>query len=261
MCTTSAVIDGQTVEFYSSGKIKNGNIVVDGVEYNVTDGIIKIKDGWTKEDNHNVYYKDNKKVTGLKVIDNKTYYFDSNGYMQTGWITISNKKYYFNADGTMKTGWLTLSNKKYYFNTDGSMVTGWTTINKNKYYFNTDGTMTTGWKQLSNKWYYFNASGVMVTKWLSTGGNKYYFNDNGVMVTGEVTLDGKKYKFDSNGKLIGEVQPIKTSGWVKTSKGWKYQFSTGLYAKSEYINGYWLNAQGFWTYKYKASWKHNKTGW
>lgn len=52
-----------------------------------------------------------------------------------------------------------------------------------------------------------------------------------------------------------------TKGWKKDSKGYYYQFADGTYAKSEYIDGYWLDTKGYWTYKYKASWKHNSKGW
>ena len=52
-----------------------------------------------------------------------------------------------------------------------------------------------------------------------------------------------------------------TAGWKKDSKGYYYQFADGTYAKSEYIDGYWLDTKGYWTYKFKASWKKNSIGW
>ena len=32
-------------------------------------------------------------------------------------------------------------------------------------------------------------------------------------------------------------------------------------ASKEYVQGYWLNANGAWTYQYIASWKHDSKGW
>ena len=32
-------------------------------------------------------------------------------------------------------------------------------------------------------------------------------------------------------------------------------------AAEEYRDGYWLNSDGSWTYKYKASWRQDSKGW
>ncbi len=37
---------------------------------------------------------------GMQEIDGSTYYFDENGYIQTGWISVGFDDYYFNDDGT-----------------------------------------------------------------------------------------------------------------------------------------------------------------
>ena len=52
-----------------------------------------------------------------------------------------------------------------------------------------------------------------------------------------------------------------STGWINTSKGWTYQFSNGKKAKAEWVKGYWLNSAGYWTYKYRGSWKKNSRGW
>nr|MCR5632501.1 hypothetical protein [Eubacterium sp.] len=36
-----------------------------------------------------------------------------------------------------------------------------------------------------------------------------------------------------------------SEGWVNSGGGWWYRFSDGSYAKSEYIDGYWLNGAGW----------------
>ena len=58
--------------------------------------------------------------------------------------------------------------------------------------------------------------------------------------------------------------------WAKIGGQWYYftelddiyHFASyGRMATNEYINGYWFNKNGTWTYKARASWKHNKSGW
>ena len=62
-----------------------------------------------------------------KLINNSWYFFDSQGYMFTGWLNISGSWYYLNTDegsnnGKMVTGWRAVSGKWYYLSTatDGS---------------------------------------------------------------------------------------------------------------------------------------------
>ena len=58
----------------------------------------------------------------------RTYYFDKNGDMFTGWLkTVDNKTYFFDTDktsneGAMAIGWKEIQGDWYYFNIDGSML-------------------------------------------------------------------------------------------------------------------------------------------
>ena len=51
----------------------------------------------------------NRLVTKL---NNKWYYLNAEGIMQTGWLQLNNKWYYLNAEGIMQTGWLQLDNRE-----------------------------------------------------------------------------------------------------------------------------------------------------
>ena len=66
-------------------------------------------------------------------ISAQTYYFDSEGYMATGWRKINNKWYFFNGSGYMlKKQWV----GNYYLQTDGTMATNkWI----EKYYVDSSG--------------------------------------------------------------------------------------------------------------------------
>ncbi len=112
--------------------------------------------------------------------------------------------------------------------------TGWIKENGSWYYYSADGTAVTGWQKISSKWYYFNASGVMQTGWVKLSGKWYYFNSSGAMLTGWQKISGKQYFFKSSGAM----------------------------AANEWVKGYyWLNKDGTWTYKYKASWKKSGSKW
>ena len=211
-------------------------------------GWVRTRQGWKYRTETGSYVK-----SAWKKISERWYYFDADGYMQTGWKKISNKWYYFGTSGAMVTGWQKISDKWYYFSSGGAMMTGWQQISGKWYYFNTSGAMMTGWQKISDKWYYFNTSGAMVTGWQQISGKRYYFSSGGVMMTGWQKISDKWYYFESSGAMV--------TGW-KTISGKTYYFkSGGVMAANEWCSGYWLNADGSWTYPYKASWKQNSTGW
>ena len=113
------------------------------------------------------------------------------------------------------------------------VVTGWQEVGGKWLYYGSDGKPVTGWQKLGKKWYLFNSAGVMLTGWQKSGGKWYYFAGSGAMVTGWKKIGGKWYFFKAGGAM----------------------------AAKEWCKGYWLNANGTWTYKAKASWKKNSKGW
>ena len=108
--------------------------------------------------------------------------------------------------------------------------------NKNGYWYEySDGTYPKNqWLQIGKKWYHFDARGFMQTGWQKIGGKWYYFGPNtGAMQTGWKTIGKKTYFFKADGSM----------------------------AANEYCQGYWLNKDGTWTKKAKASWKESSKGW
>ena len=86
-------------------------------------------EGWV----HNVkgwwyQFKNGTWAVGWKKLtkDGKTgwYFFDSEGYMKTGWIKNNGYWYYLDAGGLMLTGWLTYKNKKCYLEPDAGKNQG-----------------------------------------------------------------------------------------------------------------------------------------
>lgn len=59
--------------------------------------------------------------------------------------------------------WLMINNKWYYFNSEGYMTTGWQLVNGKWYYMTPNGDMTTGWQLINEKWYYMDSSGTMLS--------------------------------------------------------------------------------------------------
>ncbi len=82
------------------------------------------KKGFVKKSGKWYYYKNGKKVTGLKKLSGKYYYFDKKGVMASGKKTISGFTYYFNKAKDGKAPALVskskkISGKTWYFSSTG----------------------------------------------------------------------------------------------------------------------------------------------
>ena len=159
-------------------------------------------------------------------------------------------------------GWKHDNHGWWYQNTDGSRLTGqWQMLDGKWYYFDSDSYMHKGWLFTGGAWYYLSGSGAMATGWQYINGSWYYMYNNGVMATGWAKVNGSWYYMNSSGAM--------QTGWQKINGAWYYLTSSGAMAHSEYYGGYWLNADGSWTYPNTASWRltdgrwwyGDKTGW
>ncbi len=207
--------------------------------------------GWQKIDNVWYYFENGNAVTGWKQVDGASYYFNNSGVMQTGWQQIGGNWYYLGS--AMATGWKQVGSTWYYFNASGVMQTGWQKINNVWYYLGSNGAMQTGWQSISGSWYYLGSNGAMQTGWQKINGTWYYLGTNGKMVTGWQKIGSTWYYFSSNGAMV--------TGW-QAINGKTYFFkTTGAMASGEWCDGYWLNADGTFTYPYRASWHQNDKGW
>lgn len=161
--------------------------------------------------------------------DNKgTYYQDDNGeHCRNGWYNVDNKFYYFNNEGYRQSGWIS-DNGNWYLTSDktGEMLKGWQKVNNNWYYLQEDGKMlNNGWNLIGNAWYFINGDGSMHTGWLSDGTNWYYLGDDGAMKVGKVYADNSSYFLNDNTN-DGVYGAMKT-GWVnvpddKNAEAWYY---------------------------------------
>ncbi len=126
----------------------------------------------------------------------------------------------------------------------GKKIRGWIWSCKERYYIKKDGTLARGWFRNNGKWYYLNQEGLLQTGWqyLSYNGNSdwYYFRPEGI-------------QYDDLGEMY--------RGWHEIDGIWYYFRKDGSMAANEWINGYWLSANGSWKYQPKGRWRRNSKGW
>lgn len=142
--------------------------------------------------------------TGIVHMVTRTYYFDKNGEMQTGWKKIDGKWSYFDpATGIRYEGEVyQINGTNYAFDDNGVMVTGWYKRMKpvrdeetGKVYYVTDK-------------YYFNAQGEPQTGWLTEGTDHYWINKDGwAVANGEYPVDKDRTAlFDEDAKFVKFVE-------------------------------------------------------
>lgn len=266
-------VDGNKYCFDADGKKYNGSFTFEGKNY-ITDQngiVIEHADGWYQSlDTDSWYYFKNGSAIfdEFLTLNNNTYYFSTNGEMQTGvfskiitedyysytkyyladnnghviydkgWIQNNFTWYYIDDDGSLKSNaWYEENGKKYYFNYNAALVYGLNDIQGDIYYFDTNGVLVdnlgkfTGWKNFHNVWYYSDG-----TSQRYTGKVGNYYVEYGVMKTNCMVDD--KYYVDYNGEI--------KKGWISeensTYTNWYYADpTTGLLAYNEwkFINNQW----------------------
>ena len=175
----------------------------------------------------------------------KTYYYDLEGKIKTGWQTRDGIKYYLDGEdeeypGAMVTDAVKEIDGKYYsFNAEGRLQKGWASHAEGWYYADlTDGVLQTGWKKLGSVWYYLDGENeeypclMVQNDWKKVKNIWYYFDNNGAMMTGWQKVDDTWYYLNSNGSMA--------KGWIKVKNVWYYLDNSGAMATGwQKINGYW----------------------
>ena len=188
---------------------------------------ISDKNGWWYKHQDGSYTKNN-----FEVIKGQTFYFDSNGYMITGWKQVGKDWYYFTTVGNMaKNQWI----NDYYFEADGKMATNkWI----GNYYVDSNGLWTPDQWIVSNGKYWYRHQDGSYTKsdFEVINGQTYYFDGNGYMVTGWQKINDKDYYFNKSGAMV-------TDAWV----GNYYLQEDGSMATNTWIGNYYVDSNGLWT--------------
>ncbi len=180
-------------------------------------------------------------VSKFRTIDNKNYYFDSEGRMTTGLQEIDGATYYFGKsdDGVMKKGWVELESDNHeevstwhYFDSSGKMIQN--ELDKRisgNYYTFKDGKMQTGWYKLPSEetvegsaagYQYYDSDGKRASGWRTIEGipgvsaedelykfyfksGKPYFAQTGIQV---FNISSNKYGFNTKGEMQTGLQTV-----------------------------------------------------
>ncbi len=132
---------------------------------------------------------------------------------------------------------------------------GWVQAADGVSFYGETGALTKGWKSISGKWYYFNTNGLMQTGWIQSGSKWAFAKADGTAVTSAwKKWKGYWYYLDKSAYM--------TTGWKKISGKWYFFRKDGTMAAGEYIDGYWLKADGAWDGRNaKGAWHKDKKGW
>ena len=212
------------------------------VEYFVLQTPAFDRSGWHTAENGAVQYRDYyaKPLTGWQTIQQKRYYFDTQGTMVTGWQTIDEQSYYFGSDGAMRTGWLEDGGKRYYLTQEGTPYSGWLEEEGQRRYLD-QGILQTGWLEQKEGTYLLDEDGYPLTGWVEYEGLRYYLQDTGILNGNwQDTAEGLTYVADGEkhtgwldvpeGKFWFNEQGISHTGWVTDETGRFYLYGDGTYA-------------------------------
>lgn len=259
-------IDGKSYYFYAGGNAAvNSNFVIDGKRYYVDENGAKRADGWFVVEGtysngtsySNWYYQqaDGSLITdGWHEVDGVTMYFDANGRnYRKQWINQEDKRYYVDENGALQTGWFAIRGTS----SNGQEYVNW-------YHADSNGVIArNGWSLLDGNWYYFDPNGLNYRKrwYVDQKKERYYLDEEGVLqdngwfkienintATQTVTeswyyaqepgallkdgyheVDGKTYYFDVNGYNY-------RNRWITLSNGNKrYLGEDGVLKQGEWF--------------------------
>ena len=160
---------------------------------------------WIETENGTKYELENGEyATGFSEIDGNRYYFNDDGYLQTGkfYVEAEDAYYYANKRGIIQTG--TIKTKKVFYVADeaGKLQSGFVEYENNRYYFGKGVNLMTGWFQVDGNWYYADDQGVIMTGFLTLDGYRYYLNEDGVRISdAAMEFDGITYIFNADGSV------------------------------------------------------------
>ena len=269
------IVDGEWVCYNEDGDTYDNEWVESaGKDYYVGDDGVMLTSQWVDE-----YYLDS---TGTKTInawkyllpegadddddaEEAWYYFGSKGKVTTGKKVIDGKTYYFDAEGVMLTGWVEYADKKaneaaeyndnvVYVGEDGARVANvWLEsvepgVDEEEvddpdyfwYYIGSNGAPKTGRQlDINGETYFFNSDAQMLSGWVATTNGNAYFDlaDNGM------TVAQVKKATDSNVYYCGDSD----EGWAKKST-WINEYRSTEFndadADEDDMYWFWVDSKG-----------------
>ena len=191
-------INGKTYYFDYSGQMLTGWISdfyyigheehIPTIDWYYANSSGELQKGWQKIGGvwyyFNQYYK--MEADGVRVIDEKEYFFYPNGAMGTGWCKRgSNTWYYANSSGVLQKGWQKIGGVWYYFKFGGEMAA----------------------KEWVPGYYWISASGAWtyqpIGSWKQNSIGRWFGDTSGWYAKNEtIKINGWYYTFNSAGYLV-----------------------------------------------------------
>ena len=225
--------DGEWYCYDKNGDVyENTFCLSNGKEFYVGDNGQMVTSSWVEDDGD--YYFVNS--AGQKIVndwrlatpydddsaDEQWFYFQSSGKRaENKKLLIKGKTYFFNGDGEMLTGWVQGSDN----NWDEASTDDLST-NSNTYYCDETGA------RLEKAWVYDYAPGVDEDDNSDEDEHWYYLKSSGKAATGKQSnIKGQTYFFDSNGQMLtGWVSKTGSNGYMQV---WEDDDDTdGIYPES-----------------------------
>ncbi len=171
---------------------------------------------------------------GLKVIDGKSKYVSTSGYIaKNTFIQDDNGNwYYVDNDGDFATSPQVINGNKYFFLSNGVNLRDFVAVNSDgtmNYYQNNGYMAQTSAYYFSkniNQMLHVNDNGTLDTGIVDIHGNTQYFDENGYQIKGDiVNFNGTSMYFDDgSGNLV-------TDRFISFNNGWYYADSNGALVK------------------------------
>lgn len=225
--TGMQTLESEIFFFDAEGVLKRGVHAVNGKVYSFSGSQSEAVAGWvevktpaggsvstTSASSEKYFFgKDGIALTGLQLLEGKTYIFDgTSAKMLTGWQELDGKLYYLGTDGVAAGScWLQHEEGMVYLGADGAALTGLQTIGGQLYAFSDKGFRLSGWVSLAEGRYCFEGENDTVLKntWMTDREDKVYLGGDGRACTGLVELPIEEdaqtkafYLFDGNGVLM-----------------------------------------------------------
>ena len=159
-----------------------------------------------KEDDDGTYYEleDGENAVGFHEIDGYMYYFNDDGYLQTGKIYIEDEDAYYYADkkGVIQIGDIDTNDAFYFTDEKGVIKTGFVEHDGRTYYYNKRAEQLFGWFEIDGDWYYTGEDGELRTGFITVDEHRYYLEADGKRVSNAtMEIDGTTYIFSSDGSV------------------------------------------------------------
>ena len=221
---TGFFVENNATYYYENGIIQMGITEIAGEEYFLGEYTGKVQVGFvTSSLTGDTYYTDStgKIQKGFVSIEGSTYYFDSEGKLQYGITKIDGEEYFLGEyTGKVQVGFVTssLTGDTYYTDSTGKIQKGFVSIEGSTYYFDSEGKLQYGITEIDGEEYFLGEyTGKVQVGFVTSSltGDRYYTDKDGKIQKGITNVEGEDYFF---GEYTGKVQV----GFVQSSINQQY---------------------------------------